>query len=78
MEDKIGEVFGAENFEGFDEAMRPLYTVMTKHVSLMKKKLGGDFAVAHAVATRTSRWGFLQIYKNLVQNLSFSKNAISF
>ena len=21
MEDKIGEVFGAENFEGFDEAM---------------------------------------------------------
>jgi len=55
MEDKIGEVFGAENFEGFDEAMRPLYTVMTKHVSLMKKKLGGDFAVAHAVATRTSR-----------------------
>ena len=41
--------------EAFDKAVRPLYTAMANDIIRQKKRLGGDFAIAHAVATRASR-----------------------
>ena len=43
-------------FEGdvfdFDEKMQPLLKIMCGEVAKQKKRLGGDFAVAHAVVSR--------------------------
>ena len=43
-------------FEGdvadFDEKMRPLLKIMCAEVAKQKRRLGGDFAVAHAVVSR--------------------------
>ena len=36
----------------FDAACRPLLKIMCREISKQKKRLGGDFAVAHAVVTR--------------------------
>ena len=36
----------------FDESMRPLLKIMGREISKQKRRLGGDFAVAFAVATR--------------------------
>ena len=35
--------------------VKPLYQAMTDDIKKQKKRLGGDFAIAHAVATRVSR-----------------------
>ena len=39
----------------FDAAMSPLLKIMCREISKQKRRLGGDFAVAHAVVTRKSR-----------------------
>ena len=39
----------------FDVLVKPLYQAMTDDIKKQKKRLGGDFAIAHAVATRVSR-----------------------
>ena len=36
----------------FDAACRPMLKIMCREISKQKKRLGGDFAVAHAVVTR--------------------------
>ena len=36
----------------FDDSMRPLLKIMGREISKQKRRLGGDFAVAFAVATR--------------------------
>lgn len=36
----------------FDRACRPILKIMCREISKQKKRLGGDFAVAHAVVTR--------------------------
>ena len=41
--------------KGFDDIAQPMYTAMIKDIRRQKKRLGGNFAVAHAVATRTTR-----------------------
>ena len=43
--------FGGEHFD-FDAAIRPLLKIMCREISKQTKRLGGDFAVAHAVVTR--------------------------
>ena len=45
----------ADGFKGFDEAIKPLYKAMTDDITRQQKRLGGDFAVAHAIASRVSR-----------------------
>ena len=41
--------------EEFDEIVQPFYKAMAEDITRQKKRLGGDFAVAHAVATVKSR-----------------------
>ena len=36
----------------FDEKMQPLLKLMSREIVKQKKRLGGDFAVAHAVVSR--------------------------
>ena len=36
----------------FDKKMRPLLKIMCGEVAKQKRRLGGDFAVAHAVVSR--------------------------
>ena len=38
----------------FDGAVRPLLMIGCREISKQKRRLGGDFAVAHAVVTRKS------------------------
>merc|ERR1712029_553390 len=38
-----------------DEKMKPFYKFMAEDIARQKERLGGTFAVAHAVATRKSR-----------------------
>ena len=39
-------------FDGFDDGMQPLLKLMSREIIKQKKRLGGDFAVAHAVVSR--------------------------
>ena len=48
-------MLGSGSMSKYDELMRPLYGVMSKHIELMKKRLGGDIAVAQAVMSKASR-----------------------
>ena len=36
----------------FDEKVRPMLKIMCREIAKQKKRLGGDFAVAHAVVSR--------------------------
>ena len=36
----------------FDDGMQPLLKLMSREIIKQKKRLGGDFAVAHAVVSR--------------------------
>ena len=38
--------------DGFDDGMQPLLKLMSREIMKQKKRLGGDFAVAHAVVSR--------------------------
>ena len=38
--------------DGFDDGMQPLLKMMSREIKRQKKRLGGDFAVAHAVVSR--------------------------
>ena len=38
--------------DGFDDKMQPLLKLMAREIGKEKKRLGGDFAVAHAVVSR--------------------------
>lgn len=49
------ESLGKDGGKDFDEVVRPLYQAMTDDIRKQKKRLGGDFAIAHAVASRVSR-----------------------
>ena len=42
----------AGDVDGFDDKMRPLLRIMCAEVARQKRRLGGDFAVAHAVVSR--------------------------
>ena len=42
-------------FKDFDKVAEPMYKAMADDIKKQKKRLGGDFAIAHAVATRASR-----------------------
>ena len=37
--------------DGFDDGMQPFLKLMSREVIKQKKRLGGDFAVAHAVVS---------------------------
>lgn len=39
---------------GFEDAALPMLKIMCREISRQKKRLGGDFAVAYALATRES------------------------
>lgn len=43
------------DMSNFDNVAQPLYSAMVKDILRQKERLGGDFAIAHAVATRHSR-----------------------
>ena len=38
--------------DNFDAAVQPLLKIMCREIAKQKKRLGGDFAVAHAVVSR--------------------------
>ena len=38
--------------DGFDDGMQPLLKMMSREIKRQKERLGGDFAVAHAVVSR--------------------------
>ena len=38
--------------DGFDDGMQPILKLMSREIKKQKKRLGGDFAVAHAVVSR--------------------------
>ena len=38
--------------DGFDDGMQEFLKLMSREVIKQKKRLGGDFAVAHAVVSR--------------------------
>ena len=40
------------DFTNFDAAVQPLLKIMCREISKQKKRLGGDFAVAHSVVSR--------------------------
>ena len=44
-----------DGFSRFSEIAEPLYKAMTDDIARQQKRLGGDFAVAHAIASRVSR-----------------------
>ena len=46
------DVFQKGKVDGFDEGMQPLLKLMSREILKQKKRLGGDFAVAHAVVSR--------------------------
>ena len=46
------DVFAKGNVDTFDEGMQPLLKLMSREVLKQKKRLGGNFAVAHAVVSR--------------------------
>ena len=46
---------GNMTMEDFEEAMQPYYKAMAEDIIRQKKRLGGNFAVAHAVPTVKSR-----------------------
>ena len=50
------EFFGGNmSIEAFEETVQPYYQAMAEDITRQKKRLGGSFAVAHAVATVKSR-----------------------
>merc|ERR1719322_1620185 len=49
------EAVVSKGFEGIEEIGKPLYKAMSDDISRQRKRLGGDFAVAHAIAKRVSR-----------------------
>ena len=61
--------------DGFDDGMQEFLKLMSREVIKQKKRLGGDFAVAHAVVSRyVQRWfkkwspGFENFSGELSQN----------
>ena len=46
---------GNMSMEAFEETVQPYYKAMAEDITRQKKRLGGSFAVAHAVATVKSR-----------------------
>ena len=44
-------------FDGMEESLKPFLEIMAKHVVNERQRLGGDFAVAQAVFSRTQRDG---------------------
>ena len=52
---KFGAFNGLMSKEEFDKMTRPYYELMAGDIRRQKKRLGGTFAVAHAVATRNGR-----------------------
>ena len=51
---KMEAALASRDSKTFDD-LHPLYKEMVDDILRQKKRLGGDFAIAHAVATRTSR-----------------------
>ena len=53
---KFHELFSGEvSKEKLSREAKPYYKAMATDIMNQKKRLGGSFAVAHAIATRTSR-----------------------
>ena len=46
------DMMATGDFSEFDEKMQPLLKMMCNEITKQKKRLGGDFAVAQAVASR--------------------------
>ena len=42
-------------FDGMEESLKPFLEIMAKHVVNERQRLGGDFAVAQAIFSRTQR-----------------------
>ena len=49
---KTFEALGRGEVECFDDGMQPFLKLMSREVKKQKNRLGGDFAVAHAVVSR--------------------------
>ena len=49
---KTFEALGRGDVDGFDDGMQPFLKLMSREIIKQKKRLGGDFAVAHAVVSR--------------------------
>ena len=48
----LQDVFMKGLVDTFDESMQPMLKLMSREILKQKKRLGGDFAVAHAVVSR--------------------------
>ena len=55
MKSKGRKIDGKASRETFDKLTEPLFEMVAKEILRQKKRLGGTFAVAHAVATKNSR-----------------------
>merc|ERR1719188_880197 len=49
------EILLSPDISSFDEKIQPLLKLISREIGKQKKRLGGDFAVAHAVVSRKSR-----------------------
>ena len=46
------ELLMSSDVSSFDEKIQPLLKLISREIVKQKKRLGGDFAVAHAVVSR--------------------------
>ena len=49
---EIEKIMKSGELEGMDELCRPLWSVICRDVVRLKRRLGGDFAIAQAVISR--------------------------
>ena len=49
---KTFEALARGDVDVFDDGMQPFLKLMSREIIKQKKRLGGNFAVAHAVVTR--------------------------
>ena len=52
---RFRKAMAADNLDDFDRVVEPYYQIMAESIAQQKARLGGTFAVAHAVASRRSR-----------------------
>ena len=52
---EIWENMRKGNFEGIEEREKPFYELMTEYLVKERKRLGGNWAIAHTIFSRTQR-----------------------
>ena len=49
---RASKIWNSSDGSSFDEKHQPLLKLISREIGKQKKRLGGDFAVAHAVVSR--------------------------